>query len=162
MWKSFIWCVQFWINGITEEGARVCVCVCVHTHVLWQMALKVRDRGDRVKGLLHEPGPHVAARGESLLPDLHLFLEPSYIGMIANVQLISFKHGQTNLDIHNIEHRQHGDAKTEQGKKKKIGSIFYAFHLAWCTCSRRCFYVIQWWTRNNHNQATHTHQIPQV
>lgn len=63
--------------------------------------------------LLHEPGPHVGARGESLLPDLHLFLEPSYIGMITNVSAHLFQ----AQPICEIECRQHG--VTRVGKKKR-------------------------------------------
>lgn len=92
------------------------MCVCARFVTDGPESKKQAERTEKV--LLHEPGPHVAARGEFLLPDLHLFLEPSYIGMIANVQLISFKHSQTNSEIHEIEHRQHGDAQVEQGGKK--------------------------------------------
>lgn len=59
--------------GAERSAADQCVCV------LWQMALTVRSRQRGVTELLHEPGPHVGARGESPLPDLHLFLEPKVI-----------------------------------------------------------------------------------
>lgn len=64
--------------------------------------------------LLHEPGPHVGAQGESLLPDLHLFLEPSYIGMITNVPAHLFQ----AQPICEIECRQ----QVEKKKKKKKSS----------------------------------------
>lgn len=54
--------------------------------------LDSKEQAERtgVTAFLHEPGPHVGARGEFPLPDLHLFLEPkSYIGTIASVRLIS-------------------------------------------------------------------------
>lgn len=62
-----------WIDRSTDQ----CVCACG----LWQMALTVRSRqrGRELTALLHEPGPHVGARGDSPLHDLHLFLEPKVI-----------------------------------------------------------------------------------
>lgn len=65
----------------------VSVCWCVVTDGL-DNEKKAERMG--VTALLLEAGPHVGARGQSPLPDLHVFLEPkSYTGTIANVQLIS-------------------------------------------------------------------------
>lgn len=71
----------------TGKSRPPCVFVCVVTD-----GLDSEKQAERtaVTALLLEPGPHVGARGDSPLPDLHVFLEAqSYIGMIANVRLIS-------------------------------------------------------------------------
>lgn len=52
------------------------MCVCVVTDGL-DSAKQAERTGVTV--LLHEPAPHVGARGQSPLPDLHLFLEPKVI-----------------------------------------------------------------------------------
>lgn len=91
---------------------------CWSVSVLWQMALTARSmqRG-RSKSAPARARPTCGCMRRVSAPwPAFIFRAQSYIGMIANVRLISLKRSRTDLNICEIERRQHEDTQVEKKK----------------------------------------------
>ena len=108
-----------------------------------------------VTALLHKPGPHVGARGESPLPDLHLFLEAKVI--LGWSQMFGLSLFQAQPDqfeylwggTHAVW--RHTGKKNKQKKQQPWNKypLCYSFRLHMIKTFLKCAHT-----------HTHTHRVP--
>lgn len=139
-----IWGCHCSYGYMGAQRRRVLISVCCDRWP-WQWEA---GREDGVKALLHELGPHLSARGESPLPDLHLFLEPKVILGSSQMFGLSLFWGQPDRFEYLWDQTQAAWRYTGRKKKK--------FHQTNILCAAACklhmqqsFTDIQWWKRTN-------------